>query len=104
LNRALGDVPDVRNGREIIGRGDLDETHLDPLTHDVPVDGENIRGFRVDVEIRADGEGVLGSGVRDPDVGDSLEPGGTEGRILDIEIPVKTIAELSHSYYRGRFF
>jgi hypothetical protein len=104
LNRALGDVPHVRNGREIIGRNDLDETHFHTFAHHVPVNCENVRRFRTDVKVGADGEGVLRCGVRDPDVGDSLEPGGTEGRILDIEIPVKTIAELSHSYYRGRFF
>jgi hypothetical protein len=45
---------------------------------------------------------VLGSGVRDPDVRNGLEPGGTKGRILNVEVPTESLAEFSHSYYRGR--
>ena len=47
---------------------------------------------------------MLGIRIRDGDIGNSLEPGGTKGRILDIEVPVKTITELSHSYYTFRVF
>ena len=47
---------------------------------------------------------MLGVRVRDPDVRNGLEPGGTEGRILDIEVPTESFTEFSHSYYRGRFF
>jgi len=32
LNRALGDVPDVRNGCEIVGGDDLEESHFDAFT------------------------------------------------------------------------
>lgn len=45
---------------------------------------------------------MLGSGVRDPDVRNGLEPGGTKGRILNVEVPTESLAEFSHSYYRGR--
>ena len=45
---------------------------------------------------------MLGSGIRDADVGDRLEPGGAKGRILDIEIPAESFTEFSHSYSRGR--
>jgi len=47
---------------------------------------------------------VLGIRIRDGDIGNSLEPGGTKGRILDIEVPAETITELSHSYYTFRVF
>jgi hypothetical protein len=61
LNGVRRDVPHIGDGREVIGGNDLDETHLDPLTHHVPVDGEDIRGVSADIEIRADREDVLGS-------------------------------------------
>ena len=104
LNRALGDIPHVRDCCEIVGGKDLDETHFDPLTHDVPVDGENIRRVYTDVKIGAYRKGMFWAGIRDPDIRNSLEPGGTKGRVLYIEVPVKTITEMCHSYYRGSFF
>ena len=51
LNRALGDVPDVRNGCEIVGGEDLEESHFDAFGHDVPFDREDIRRFCADVEV-----------------------------------------------------
>jgi len=47
---------------------------------------------------------VLGIRIRDGDIGNSLEPGGTKGRILDIEVPAESFTEFSHSYYTFRVF
>ena len=47
---------------------------------------------------------MLGIRIRDGDIGNGLEPGGTKGRILDIEVPAESITEFSHSYYTFRVF